>query len=199
MKIFEILRNPIVKVVGIAAVLYFGLFSNKDNPESLGNRLSPDQIKKNLSEVQDKGRFIVTNVQMAQTQPGLMQNSSGLANVSETQTLIEEGEGEEKVGCGDIAEISYSVYTGDGRQVRIINSYILNIGSMDDFLLEKHAINMRKKEIKRIDVPKNFVSGDNKLKELMRFSDGAISYQVTLISIMKNPNNKLICNYGEAK
>lgn len=199
MKIFEILRNPIVKVVGIAAVLYFGLFSNKENPESLGNRLSPDQIKKNLSEVQDKGRFIVTNVQMAQTQPGLMQNSSGLANVSETQTLIEEGEGEEKVECGDIAEISYSVYTGDGRQVRIINSYILNIGSMDDFLLEKHAINMRKKEIKRIDVPKNFVSGDNKLKELMRFSDGAISYQVTLISIMKNPNNKLICNYGEAK
>ncbi len=65
MKIFNLGNHPLVKVVGISAILYFALFANKENPESLGNRLSSEKIKKNVSEVKEKSHFIITNLEMA--------------------------------------------------------------------------------------------------------------------------------------
>ncbi len=62
----KLIHNPIFRIIGIMAVLYYGLFHNRQKPESLGNRLSPEIIKANLSEVSSKSVDIITNLQKAE-------------------------------------------------------------------------------------------------------------------------------------
>jgi FtsZ-interacting cell division protein ZipA len=62
----KIINNPIFRICGIIAILYYGLFQNKSNPESLGNRLSPERIKSNLSDISEKSVYIIQNVGKAQ-------------------------------------------------------------------------------------------------------------------------------------
>lgn len=65
MKISELLKNPIIKSIGIIVILYFALFANKENPHSLGNRLSSENIKKNLDIATKQTKFIASNVKTA--------------------------------------------------------------------------------------------------------------------------------------
>jgi hypothetical protein len=65
MKLINITQNRFIKIVGIILVIYFALFYNKTNPESLGNRLSPKNIKDGLNAAQEKSRFILTNINTA--------------------------------------------------------------------------------------------------------------------------------------
>jgi len=62
----KIIKNPIFRVCGIIAILYYGLFQNKNNPESLNSRLAPEKIKSNLSEISEKSVYIIHNVGKAQ-------------------------------------------------------------------------------------------------------------------------------------
>lgn len=62
----SITKNPIFRICGIALILYYGLFQNKDNPDNLGNRLAPERIKSNLSEISDKSVYIIGNVKKAE-------------------------------------------------------------------------------------------------------------------------------------
>jgi hypothetical protein len=58
----KIIKNPIFRICGIIAILYYGLFQNKYNPDSLNNRLAPERIKSNLSEISEKSAYIIHNV-----------------------------------------------------------------------------------------------------------------------------------------
>jgi hypothetical protein len=66
MKITDITKNPFIKISGIILVIYFALFYNKTNPNSLGNRFSPDNLKNNLREANEKTLFIMSHVNQAQ-------------------------------------------------------------------------------------------------------------------------------------
>lgn len=66
MKIINITKNPFIKISGIILIIYFALFYNKTNPNSLGNRFSPDNIKNNLREANEKTLFIMNHVNRAQ-------------------------------------------------------------------------------------------------------------------------------------
>jgi hypothetical protein len=61
----KLLQNPFLKFIGVVAVIYFALFANKKNPESLGNRVSISKVKEHIGEIEEKGRFIATNVKAA--------------------------------------------------------------------------------------------------------------------------------------
>ena len=63
--IFNILRQPLVKLFAVILILYFGLFYDKTNPDSLGNRLAPERLRKDFNEVQEKTFFIVSNLKEA--------------------------------------------------------------------------------------------------------------------------------------
>lgn len=65
MKIINLTKNRFIKIIGIFLVLYFALFYNKENPNSLGNRWSMENLKNNFGEMNEKSRFIITNVGMA--------------------------------------------------------------------------------------------------------------------------------------
>lgn len=61
----KLLQNPLIKLIGIVAIIYFALFADKRNPASLGNRVSLERVKENLGEMEEKGKFIAGNVKAA--------------------------------------------------------------------------------------------------------------------------------------
>ncbi len=62
----RLIHNPIFRICGIGVILYYGLFQNKYDVDSLGNRLAPEKIKANLSDMSNKGSYIVDNVRKAE-------------------------------------------------------------------------------------------------------------------------------------
>jgi hypothetical protein len=63
----KIIQNPLFRIIGIGVILYYGLFHNKYNDNSLRNRLSPEKLKADLSEVSSKTVYIINGVQKAKS------------------------------------------------------------------------------------------------------------------------------------
>lgn len=192
MKVFELLRSPLVKIIGITVILYFALFSNKENPNSLGNRLSPAKVKEHLNEVQEKSRFIVSNVKMAQEL-----NKEKAAQLQPTPITIDNpelGSGEDVVACGDEVGISQGVYTKDGQQLNFFNSKIFIIGSKDEDFIEKNITGMKKDGVRNINIPYGSQPDDKKLQELLKFNATDLKYQITILSLKKKASPTATCN-----
>lgn len=62
----KLTSNPIFRTVGIILILYFALFHNKQDPDSLGNRLSGERLKENLQEMSVKSVDILEGVRKAE-------------------------------------------------------------------------------------------------------------------------------------
>jgi hypothetical protein len=62
----KIISNPIFRIAGILAILYYGLLHDKSAPDSLGNRLSAQKVKSNLIEATSKSVYIIENVKKAE-------------------------------------------------------------------------------------------------------------------------------------
>lgn len=193
MKIFELLRSPLVKGIGILLILYFALFSNKENPNSLGNRLSTENIKKDLSEAQEKSKFIIANVRVAQE----VSKERAAQQQAATQISIEDleiGVGEDKVSCGDQVEISQGIYKKDGGQIDLINSKKFIIGTKVEEFIEKNIIDLKQGAIRNINIPYGFQSSDKKIAELLKFNATDIKYQITILDIKKNVSPTTSCS-----
>jgi len=191
MKIFELLKNPLIKIPAILLILYFGLFHDKTNPESLGNRLSPDKIKKNFGEMQEKTKYIVVNVHEAQVVAKV--KKEGQHSAQDAKVLIkdvEDGSGEQKLECGDVARVSYSIYDQSGKQLEFLASEQLLEGSKNNPIIEENIIGMKQGGIRSFDIPKDFKTDDKKLLQTLQFN-GSLKYQVTLLDLKKSvsPNN----------
>jgi hypothetical protein len=196
MKIFQLLRNPIIKTIGIVFVLYFALFANKRNPESLGNRLSADNIKKNLNEVSQKSKFIITNVKAAKelAKEKEMQNDALKNDAKTTFEDVENGSGDLLTACGDEVEISYSLYDQNDKQLEFVNSEKFTIGSQKDSVIDKNLIGLKQDGVRNIKVPHNFVSNDKKLAGLLKFNQSDLKYRVTLLGLKKHADSNTTCN-----
>lgn len=196
MKILELLKNPIIKTIGIVTILYFALFSDKKNPESLGNRLSPEKIKQHVSDVTEKSKFIITNVQVAKealkNQPSQQVSDESVAQISIED--LDAGEGEESLSCGSEAEIIYGIYTKDDKQLEFSKPEKIIIGGRKNYLIEKNIIGMKKSGIRVIKVPQKFQTGDKKLYELLKFNQTDLKYQVTLLSFLSNVDPTATCD-----
>ncbi|MFT6220409.1 MAG: hypothetical protein ACJAW3_000623 [Lentimonas sp.] len=59
-------RNPIIKVIGILLILYYGLLNIKKSPDSIGNKLTTDNIKNNFKEVSKKSVRILHDIKKAE-------------------------------------------------------------------------------------------------------------------------------------
>ncbi|MFT6106664.1 MAG: hypothetical protein ACJA0S_000948 [Rickettsiales bacterium] len=62
----NIISSPIFRIVGILAILYYGLFYDKSEADSLGNRFSAHQVKKNFRDAASKSLYMIENVKKAE-------------------------------------------------------------------------------------------------------------------------------------
>jgi hypothetical protein len=212
MKIFELLRNPIIKTIGVILVLYFALFANKKNPDSLGNRLSANNIKKHFNKIQEKGRFIAANVKIAReleqerkggkirekskeqkiTKKSATQNLQDENNSQIIITKLQNESSENKVSCGDIVEISYGLYSKKGKEIKLFEPQKLTIGSNKNQLIENNIPGMKNGATKDIEIPSNFKSDDKNLTKLLKLH-GNLKYRVKILALKKVTNPKIIC------
>jgi hypothetical protein len=199
--IFKLLRNPIIKIIGISVILYYGLFANKEKPGSLGNRFSSEQIKKDFSEVREKTVFIAENVKLAREiakekeAEKEAEKKVAAANLALQVSVkdLEEGVGE-NISCGDSAYINYGIYTKDGRQLEFKENQILVIGDKSNWLLEKNIIGMKQAGSRYINIPQGSRVNDSKITEYLNSNKSDLKYQVTLLAFTKNPNSQLSCH-----
>lgn len=197
MKIFKLLKNPIIKLLGVGIILYFALFFNNSDPESLGNRLAPGKIKKDLSEAQEKSRFIISNVKMAQElvkEREMTQKLAGRNNLQISVEDMEMGSGEDQITCGDEVEISHGIYTKDDKQLQFVNSKKILIGEKSDRITEKNIIGMMQGGVRNINIPYGFKSDDSKLAGVMKFNATDLKYQITILSFLHHPDSKISCD-----
>ncbi len=201
MKILELLRNPLIKGIGICLVLYFALFANKQHPKSLGNRLSPENVKKDLEDATSKGSFIISNVKMANElakNPDLQNKLKETAPVTPPADIsiedLDLGAGDKTVACGDEVAFAYGVYGKDGRQLDFVSSQKFIIGSQANVLLEKNITGMKAGGIRYINIPRGTQIADPKIARLLIRSDSDLRVQVTLLSFATTASQNLSCN-----
>lgn len=199
----NLFKNPLVKIIGIVAIMYFALFANKNNPQSLGNRLSSERIKKNLSEMQEKGKFIASNVQAAKSYVKVreeeIKNNGGavdsMPQIVEIVKDIDLGIGKAQVICGSEVAAFVSLNSDKARNIDLKPDAKFVIGSKKNWLLEKNIIGMKKGGVREIKVPQGFKSGDAELSRVMQENNSDLTYQIILKEITKNPTpeSKVSC------
>ena len=62
----KLIRNPLFRIIGVTVVLYYGLLHDNHHPDSLGNRLAPEKVKSNLSEMSSQSIYIIDNIKKAE-------------------------------------------------------------------------------------------------------------------------------------
>lgn len=203
----KLLQNPLIKTIGIVLILYLALFKDKSNPSSLGNRLSVNNIKKNINEATDKGKFIVQKIDDVEKNkikptPKKGHYSVKRANINkrkssaQTYVIIEDsniGSGEEILSCGDLATISYQIYINDNEKILSIDSTMLPIGSNLLPILEKNIIGMKKEGIRQIIVPQNSKIEDKNFAILVKAHKSDLKIGVVLHSFKKGNINSDDC------
>ena len=194
MNIFKLLKNPVIKITAIALILYYGLLSNKDHPDALGNRLTKDRIIENISDIKDKSKFIAVNVKMAKNHKKIQQKKV-VENYEVISTKnIKTGTGK-AVKCLDKVELSYLVYNLNNYQIDWKAGRRLVIGQKEIYALEKNIIGMKKGGIREIIIPNNFTTNNKEIKNLLKSNSSGIKYQITLTNIEKNKEKSgALCN-----
>ena len=195
MLIIRIIQKPLVKTIGIVAILYFALFANKENPESLGNRLSPDIVKKNLGEAFQKSQFVVSNISSTKAEIAKLEGDKKERMKLAKATIkdIKVGGGEGVAECGDRAEIIYKISTQDGASFPE-SKKSLTIGSEESPMLEKNIIGMKVEGVRVINISRDFKGTDYDVKELIGRYQSDLVYEVTMFNFSKNPEPPTFCN-----
>jgi hypothetical protein len=198
MNIFKLLRNPLIKIIGVGIILYFGLLHDKHNPDALGNRLAPDVIKNDLSDAREKGKFIISNVALAKqiAEENEKKKIATAAKIITVSTIdISTGFGEDKTACGDIAEINYEIFTDnpEAKKVAFREKEKLILGNKENEVIENNIINLSKDAVRDIKVPADFNANNPELKKLLETHHTGLRYHITILSFIHNPDTKLIC------
>jgi hypothetical protein len=169
MLINEILKNPIVKICAVFVILYFALFSNKENPDSLRNRLSKENIEKNLHDASNKSKFIISNVGAAKKAIKEKERKE-----QEMQNLV--------IKCGDEVTTDYSIFSA-GQNLYSEKNKKFIIGSKIDPIIEKNVIGMKNGETKVINIMDG-IKSDQKLN--IPKPKNNINYHIKIVSIENN-------------
>ncbi len=142
---YFIFKNPIIKIICLALVLYFALFKNKDNPNSLGNRFSVDKIKQGVKQVDQNGFSIVSGIALARQQESML---SGNANHKKDDD-VEDKNGDQKLVLIEIkSEPSNKIKPLVGDHITV---WDIEIGSGNDILSCGRQANISYKIISKND------------------------------------------------
>jgi len=196
MNIFQILRNPLVKIVAAVIIIYFALFHDKHNPEALGNRLDPQRVKSELNEAREKGNFIISNVTLAKqlAQENAKKKEIENANNREVSVRdVESGSGDDKSACGDIAEINYGIFDAENKQLDFREKQKFILGSRNNDVIENNVLGMAVGGVRDIRIPLNFKTDNKEINSMLQFNRSELRYQVTMLSFQHNPGSNLSC------
>lgn len=194
------LKNPLFKIAGVLLILYFALFANKKNPESLGNRLSSENIKKNFGEMRQRGQYIATNLNKAQEELNKTPEEVKIERLEErkreivsTKKEVVKGEGD-RIKCGDEAIINYEVFRDDHHFIFKRDDVEIFVGSRKEIFLESNIIGMKKGATRAIKIDKYFETKDRRLSSLLKKYKQGLIYKITIVTFDKNLTPQTRCD-----
>ncbi len=191
-KIFDISQNSWLKIVGIIAVLYFALFSNKENPHSLGHNLNKDEISKGYKEALNKGKKIHSDVFKAQElKKRMMDPSNSTPDIlvfDEVESLIGN-----RVSCNDIVDIAFEIKNINNDIIQPKTNMSLVVGKGSSPIIEEHLLNMRESSIKILNIPFSYQGNSQMLSSIRSQGYKNIIYRFELANIRKNNDHKYNC------
>ena len=193
MKVFALLKNPIIKTAGVIIVIYFAFFSDKKNPNGLAQRLSGKNIKSDLSEISRKSQFILTNVGVAKEVAKKNEDYYSIINqqidlLDYTDIII--GEGVDAISCFDKARFFYKIFDFFNKEIEFSQADNVTIDNLNSFVLEKKLIGMKKNGVRQVIIPPSFNTLDPKLKNLLLQNPQGLKYEITVVEIEKNLNKR---------
>jgi hypothetical protein len=186
-------KNPLIKIIGVVAIIYFGMFYDNDHPDSLGNRLSIDNIKKNMNEVQQKVSDISQTIEIAKQNNQQISAERNFSELSFEKVFV--GSGNNFIECGDEVNIIYKFYDDQNRILEMSeNSQIIAFQSNEDLILTLIAQNISCIKIGAIIRTKflgKYKEADQKLNKLLKIANYNLNLEVYVLSINPNKNNCL--------
>ncbi len=186
-------QNSWFKIVGIVAVLYFALLSNKENPNSLGNNLKKENLRDGFSEVSKKTQEIYKNVKLAQefNQRRLTGNEVGYKGV----LVIDEFEsGSGKIAsCNDKVDIEFEIRDVTNKVLQPKTLMQLVIGQNFAPIIEKYVLQMRESSIRILNIPSSYVSKSEILSNIRKQGYSQLVYRIELKKVYKNNQSPYQC------
>jgi len=168
------IKNPLIKLVGIIAIVYFALFYDSGHKDSLKKRLSSKNIKRNIDHIKDKTVHIKQNIDKVKIYEEKLAIAEILIASDKSYQNLVLGFGNE-AKCGDVVLINYNKLI-DGINIPKSN-YQITINYSSAF--SEQLIGMKPSGVRKI-----FVKEDR---------DGLIEefvYEVKLIKIITQNNEK---------
>ena len=186
-------KNPFVKIIGVGAIIYFGMFYNNDHPDSLRKRLSVDNVKKNLNEVQQKVGDISQTIEIAKQNNQQISIERNFSELKFEKVFI--GVGNNFIKCGDEVNIVYKFYDDQNKILGMSDgSQIIAFQSNEDLILNLIAKNMdglKMGAIIRTKFQGKYIDADEKIKKLLKIANYNLNLEVYVLSIKSNKNNCL--------
>lgn len=171
----DLFKHPLIKLCAIGLVIYFALFANTDNPDSLGNKITKERLKKNFEQAKEKQQFISKNI--AAAKKFAKENSSNKTqqktqdSLSKTPFII----------CGDQVIVDYALYQS-GKILHAEKDTKFIIGSKDNWLIEKNLIGLKKGDTTNINVIETVNNMPAAVNDLLK-------YKITIHKISRHPSN----------
>lgn len=195
---FIIFKNPIIRAIGVGLVLYFALFYKKDNPESLGNRFSSENIRDNIKQINQKGSSIVNGIALAKNQEATLKRGGLLNNINSVDQVNQNSQVDQdsnaKLGV-EIKPIEVKPLVGDHiitTDREIGHGADLSCGKVAE-ISYKIILKNSKQEIQSVDLEKILIgSGVNPLIEnkIVGMKQGGVR-EIEVFQSFKTEDKKL--------
>lgn len=189
MNLLQIFNNKFLRIIGIAAVLYFAFFSGK-NENGLHNLLNKENIGQSVEQLNKQAQTISYGLAEAKKESEMLKMQQ--AQATNNNILIDDlkiGDSAQSLLCYDEAQISYEVFASkDNKKLKIVGLQQIVIGNRANNLIEKNIIGMKKGGIRTLKIPVNYNTGDKELVQMLRDNQELI-YKIMLLDFANTPKS----------
>ena len=183
MKINDILKLPVVKIGAMIFLLYYIFDKTKDDPRSISYHLNSTNIKESIKTIKNSQ---IDNENSTNLDTDIDQNNPQVSY----EDLIVSSEGD-PVSCGTEVSIEYMLFDRDTNDFFNKSQMTFVVGEKFNRLIEKGIIDMKKRGVRIINIPKNFSTGDKKYDNLIISKN--MAYKVILNQVSSEIKKELVC------
>ncbi len=162
-------QNPIIKLIGVIAIIYFIFFNKKDNNIQ---KISGEDIANKITNTQEHFSKISNNIKIAKEYDKALKGeilfSKGINNIySEYAENNSSNQANSNlIKCGIVVKVREYIYTTEGRLLTNQEDHKYQIGSNESSIIENELIDAKEGSIKIISIPSKLINQDKRLSDL---------------------------------
>jgi len=166
---FNLSQNPIVKLIGVIAIIYFVFFNKKNDQvqkitsEDLANKITNTQehfsrISNNIKILKEYDKALKGEIVFSKGINSIYSDYAETASANQKNLIT--------IKCGTTAKVREYIYTTEGRLITNQEDYKYQIGSNESSIIENQLIDAKEGSVKIISIPSKEINLDKRLNEL---------------------------------